>query len=167
MYQNNSTKQNLEVVTVWNYQNADCILRKNIIASFNIIFGTSSFPVDFRDDFGTLLGGDPRSWAKIPAVYLTWCLYGWLTWRLWLIFHSLLEAAITTTWTCYLLLEVDGGRWKCETWKCEKRESMEHRMLHMSVHCRAGMHESTRKSTRFRRQLCSCERLTPDKQLEQ
>ena len=33
---------------------------------------------------------------------------------------------------------------------------MEHRVLHMSVHCRAGMHESTRKSTRFRRQLCSC-----------
>ena len=36
--------------------------------------------------------------------------------------------------------------------------SMEHRVLHMSVHCRAGMHESTRKSTRFRHQLCSCER---------
>ena len=49
-----------------------------------------------------------------------------------------------------------GG--KCETWKCEKRDSMEHRVLHMSVHCRAGMHESTRKNTRFRRQLCSCER---------
>ena len=49
-----------------------------------------------------------------------------------------------------------GG--KCETWKCEKRDSMEHHVLHMSVHCRAGMHESTRKSTRFRRQLCSCER---------
>ena len=31
---------------------------------------------------------------------------------------------------------------------------MEHRVLHMSVHCRAGMHESTRKSTRCRRQLC-------------
>ena len=30
---------------------------------------------------------------------------------------------------------------------------MEHRVLHMSVHCRTGMHESTRKSTRFRRQL--------------
>ena len=45
------------------------------------------------------------------------------------------------------------GRWKCETWKCEKRDSMEHRVLHMSVHCRAGMHKSTRKSTRFRRQL--------------
>jgi len=40
-----------------------------------------------------------------------------------------------------------GG--KCETWKCEKRDSMEHRLLHMSVHCRAGMHESTRK-----RKLC-------------
>ena len=40
-----------------------------------------------------------------------------------------------------------GG--KCETWKCEKRDRMEHRVLHMSVHCRAGMHESTRKSTRF------------------
>ena len=26
---------------------------------------------------------------------------------------------------------------------------MEHRVLHMPVHCRAGMHESTRKSTRF------------------
>ena len=26
---------------------------------------------------------------------------------------------------------------------------MEHRVLHMSVHCRAGMHKSTRKSTRF------------------
>ena len=25
------------------------------------------------------------------------------------------------------------GRWKCETWKCEKRDSMEHRVLHMSV----------------------------------
>jgi len=38
------------------------------------------------------------------------------------------------------------GRWRCETWtcgtwKCEKRDSMEHRVLHMSVHCRAGMHE--------------------------
>ena len=44
-----------------------------------------------------------------------------------------------------------GG--KCETWKCEKRDSMEHRVLHMSVHCRAGMHESTRKSTRFRHRL--------------
>ena len=43
---------------------------------------------------------------------------------------------------------------------------MEHRVLHMSVHCRAGMHEYTRKSTRYRRRLCSCERLTPDKQLE-
>ena len=41
---------------------------------------------------------------------------------------------------------------------------MEHPVLHMSVHCRAGMHESTRKRARFRRQLCSCERLTPDKQ---
>jgi len=40
-----------------------------------------------------------------------------------------------------------GG--KCETWKCEKRDSMEHRVLHMSVHCQAGMHESTRK-----RKLC-------------
>ena len=60
--------------------------------------------------------------------------------------------------------ECKGG--KCETWKCEKRGCMEHRVLHMSVHCRAGMHESTRKSTRFRHQLCSCERLTPDKQLE-
>jgi len=49
-----------------------------------------------------------------------------------------------------------GG--KCETWKCEKRDSMEHSVLHMSVHCRAGMHESTRKCTRFRRQLCSWER---------
>ena len=37
----------------------------------------------------------------------------------------------------------------CKGGKCEKRDSMEHRMLHMSVHCRAGMHESTRKSTRF------------------
>ena len=46
----------------------------------------------------------------------------------------------------------------CRGGKCEKRDSMEHRVLHMSVHCRAGMHESTRKSTRFRRQLCSCER---------
>jgi len=35
---------------------------------------------------------------------------------------------------------VRAGRWKCETWKCEKRDSMEHRVLHMSVHCRAGMH---------------------------
>jgi len=34
-----------------------------------------------------------------------------------------------------------GG--KCEKCKCEKRDSMEHRVLHMSVHCRAGMHEST------------------------
>jgi len=24
---------------------------------------------------------------------------------------------------------------------CEKSASMEHRVLHMSVHCRAGMHE--------------------------
>ena len=32
-----------------------------------------------------------------------------------------------------------GG--KCETWKCEKRDSMEHRVLHMSVHCRSGMLE--------------------------
>jgi len=31
-----------------------------------------------------------------------------------------------------------GGN--CEIWKCEKRDSMEHRVLHMSVHCRAGMH---------------------------
>jgi len=44
-----------------------------------------------------------------------------------------------------------GG--KCKIWKCEKRDSMEHRVLHMSVHCQTGMHESTRKSTRFRRQL--------------
>jgi len=44
-----------------------------------------------------------------------------------------------------------GG--KCETWKCKKRDSMEHRVLHMFVHCRAGMHELTRKSIRFRRQL--------------
>ena len=29
-----------------------------------------------------------------------------------------------------------GGN--CETWKCEKRDSMEHRVLHMSVHCRAA-----------------------------
>jgi len=41
-----------------------------------------------------------------------------------------------------------GGN--CETWKCDKRDSMEHRVLHMSIHCRAGMHEETRKSTRFR-----------------
>ena len=31
-----------------------------------------------------------------------------------------------------------GG--KCETRKCEKHDSMEHRVLHVSVHCRAGMH---------------------------
>jgi len=43
----------------------------------------------------------------------------------------------------------------CRGGKREKRDSMEHHVLHMSVHCRAGM--STRKSTRFRRQLCSCE----------
>jgi len=42
----------------------------------------------------------------------------------------------------------------------EKRDSMEHRVMHMSVHCRAGMLESTRKSTRFpavhlRRRICA------------
>ena len=45
------------------------------------------------------------------------------------------------TWKCGTMLQGGG---KCETWKCEKRDSMEHRVLHMSVHCRAGMHESTR-----------------------
>ena len=36
----------------------------------------------------------------------------------------------------------------CRGGKCEKRDSMEHRVLHMSVHCRAGMDESTTNSTR-------------------
>ena len=40
-----------------------------------------------------------------------------------------------------------GGN--CETWKCEKCDSMEHRVLHISVHCRAGMHEYTRKTPDF------------------
>ena len=32
-----------------------------------------------------------------------------------------------------------GGN--CESWKCEKRDSMEHQVLHVSVHCRAWMYE--------------------------
>ena len=29
----------------------------------------------------------------------------------------------------------------CKGENCEKRDGMEHRVLHMSVHCRARMHE--------------------------
>ena len=33
---------------VWNYQNADCSLRKKIIVSYIIIFGTLSFPINLQ-----------------------------------------------------------------------------------------------------------------------
>jgi len=45
IYGSNFTKQHSETVMVCNYQNADCSLRKKIIASFIIIFGTLSLPV--------------------------------------------------------------------------------------------------------------------------
>jgi len=46
IYGSNVTKQDSETVMAWNYRNADCSLRKKIIVSFIIIFGTFSFPVD-------------------------------------------------------------------------------------------------------------------------
>ena len=46
IYGSNFIKQHSETVIVWNYQNANCGLRKNVIVSFIIIFGTLSFPID-------------------------------------------------------------------------------------------------------------------------
>ena len=56
IYGNNFIKQHSETVMVWNYQNADCSLRKKIIVSFFfIIFGTLSFPNTFYVTFCRLL----------------------------------------------------------------------------------------------------------------
>ena len=45
MYGSNFIEQHSDTVTVWNYQIADCSLRKKVLVSFIIIFGTLSFPV--------------------------------------------------------------------------------------------------------------------------
>ena len=46
IYRSNFVKQHSETVMVWNYQNADCSLKKNkFIVSFTVIFGTLSFPI--------------------------------------------------------------------------------------------------------------------------
>jgi len=45
IYRSNFIKHHSETVMVWNYPNAECSLRKKIIVSFIIIFGTLSFPV--------------------------------------------------------------------------------------------------------------------------
>jgi len=45
IYENNFIKQHSGTVMVWNYQNADCSLRKRFIVSFIIIFGALSFPI--------------------------------------------------------------------------------------------------------------------------
>jgi len=47
IYGSNFIKQHPETVMAWNYQNADCSLRKKFIVSFRpiIIFGTLSFPM--------------------------------------------------------------------------------------------------------------------------
>ena len=45
IYRSNLIKQYSETVMAWNYQNADCSLRKKIIASFIIIFGALSIPI--------------------------------------------------------------------------------------------------------------------------
>jgi len=43
IYGSNFIRHHLEAVMVWNYQNADCVLRKIFFLSFNITFGTLSF----------------------------------------------------------------------------------------------------------------------------
>ena len=48
IYGSNFSKQHSETVMVSNYQNADCNLRRKIVVSFIIIFGTLSFPVAFE-----------------------------------------------------------------------------------------------------------------------
>jgi len=45
IYGSNFIKQHSETVMVWNYQNADCSLRKKFIVLFIITFGTLSFPI--------------------------------------------------------------------------------------------------------------------------
>ena len=45
IYGSNFVEQHSETVMVWNYQNADCSLRKKNLLSFVIIFGTLSFPI--------------------------------------------------------------------------------------------------------------------------
>ena len=45
IYWSNFIKQHSGTVIVWNYQNANYSLRKKIIVSFIIIFGTLSFPI--------------------------------------------------------------------------------------------------------------------------
>ena len=47
-YGSNFIKQHSETVMVWNYQNADCSLRKKLFVSFIIILGTLSFLIIFR-----------------------------------------------------------------------------------------------------------------------
>ena len=48
IYGSNFIKQHSETVIVWNYQNADCSLRKKFIVSFIIILGPLSFPISMR-----------------------------------------------------------------------------------------------------------------------
>ena len=52
IYGSNFIKQHVETVMVWNYQHAHCSLRRNFIASFIIIFGTLSFPVNMTSHTG-------------------------------------------------------------------------------------------------------------------
>ena len=48
IYGSNFIKQHLEIVMVWNYQNADCSCKKSIYCVIIIIFGTLSFPIWVR-----------------------------------------------------------------------------------------------------------------------
>jgi len=60
IYRSNFIKQHSETLMVWNYQNADCSLKKKFIVSFITIFGILSFPTDaeFRQ---TSIAPTPRN----------------------------------------------------------------------------------------------------------
>jgi len=67
IYRSNFIKQHSETVTVWNYENAGCSLRKKIIVSFITILGTLSLPTQ-----PTRVKQRPRQ-MTVSAVWHRWC----------------------------------------------------------------------------------------------
>ena len=76
---NQSMKEHSETVTVTNYQNADCSLRKKVTVSFLIIFGTLLFPIQTREqmpEFSSMMLTAPSSHLDINVYrFLDNCKY--------------------------------------------------------------------------------------------
>ena len=69
-YGSNFIKQHSETVTVWNYQNANCSLRKKLYCViYTIIFGTLSFPID-----GLITSLSASFLSGFVFAQLCWCL---------------------------------------------------------------------------------------------